>query len=42
MEQAAAAFEAGDIKTAAGIYAAAIKEDAENVEAIAGLAKCYI
>jgi putative thioredoxin len=42
MEQAAAALEANDIKTAAGLYAAAIKEDAENVEAIDGLAKCYI
>lgn len=35
-------LEAGDIQTAAEIFAAVIKEDRENVEALAGLAKCYL
>lgn len=35
-------LEAGDVKSAAEIFAAVIKEDRENVDAIAGLAKCYL
>jgi putative thioredoxin len=35
-------LEAGDIQTAAEIYAAVLKEDRENLEALAGLAKCYL
>lgn len=42
LEQAAAAFEAGDVNGAASLYAASLQEDSENVEAIAGLARCYI
>ncbi|MEQ9505602.1 MAG: thioredoxin [Hyphomonas sp.] len=40
--QAEAASQAGDIALAAEIYAAVIQEDAENVTAIAGLARCYL
>jgi len=42
LESAKAAFEEGDIKGAAEIYAALLEEDKENVEALAGLAQCYI
>jgi putative thioredoxin len=35
-------LEAGDVQSAAEIFAAVIKEDRENVDAIAGLAKCYL
>ncbi|MBS0241739.1 MAG: thioredoxin [Proteobacteria bacterium] len=35
-------LEAGDVQTAAEIYAAVVKEDRENIDAIAGLAKCYL
>ena len=35
-------FEAGDIQSAAEIYAAILKEDRENLAALAGLAKCYL
>ena len=35
-------FDAGDIKTAAEIYAAVLQEDRENLPALAGLAKCYL
>lgn len=35
-------FEAGDVETAAEIYAAILQEDRENVAALAGLAKCYL
>ena len=42
LEQAEAASQAGDIGTAAQIYASVINEDAENVTAIAGLARCYL
>jgi putative thioredoxin len=34
--------EAGDVQSAAEIYAAILKEDRENVAALAGLAKCYL
>jgi putative thioredoxin len=42
LESAKAAFDEGDIKGAAEIYAALLEEDKENVEALAGLAQCYI
>lgn len=35
-------LEAGDVQSAAEIFAAVIKEDRENVDAIAGLARCYL
>lgn len=35
-------LEAGDVQSAADIFAAVIKEDRENVDALAGLAKCYL
>ncbi|MDX2155031.1 MAG: thioredoxin [Hyphomicrobiaceae bacterium] len=35
-------IEAGDVQTAAEIYAAVLKEDRENLAALAGLAKCYL
>ena len=35
-------FEAGDVQTAAEIYAAILQEDRENLQALAGLAKCYL
>ena len=35
-------LEAGDVQTAAEIFAAIIQEDAANIGAIAGLAKCYL
>ncbi|MCF6328986.1 MAG: thioredoxin [Henriciella sp.] len=42
MAQAADAVQAGDITTAAQIYGAVIETDPENVNAIAGLARCYL
>ena len=42
MAQAGDAVQAGDITTAAQIYGAVIETDAENVTAIAGLARCYL
>jgi len=42
IEEAKAAFDAGDMGGAAAQYAAIMQGDPENVEAIAGLAKCYI
>jgi putative thioredoxin len=42
LEDAQAAFEAGDISAAAAGFAAALQEDPENVDAVAGLARCYI
>lgn len=35
-------LEAGDVQSAAEIFAAIIKEDRENLDAIAGLARCYL
>ncbi len=35
-------FEAGDVQTAAEIYAAILQEERENIGALAGLAKCYL
>jgi putative thioredoxin len=42
MERAAEALRSGDVNGAAEIYAAALRDDAENVDAIAGLAQCYV
>lgn len=35
-------LEAGDVQSAADIFAAILKEDRENIDALAGLAKCYL
>lgn len=35
-------LDAGDVQAAAEIFAAVIKEDRENVDAVAGLARCYL
>jgi putative thioredoxin len=42
IEEAQAAFDAGDISGAAAQFAAILQSDRENADAIAGLAKCYI
>jgi putative thioredoxin len=42
MAAAAQALEAGDFQGAAEVYAAILQEDRQNVEALAGLAKCYV
>ncbi len=42
LEEAGKVLEAGDIQTAAEIYAAIIQEDSANIGALAGLAKCYL
>ena len=42
METAEAALAAGDANTAAQMFAEILQNDAENAEAAAGLAKCYI
>jgi putative thioredoxin len=42
LEEAKAAFEAGDIGGAAAKFAAVLQADPESVDAVAGLAKCYI
>jgi len=42
LAQAEAASQAGDVATAAQIYAAVIQHDPQNVTAIAGLARCYL
>ena len=39
---AAQALEGGDAQGAAEVYAAILQEDRQNVEALAGLAKCYL
>lgn len=36
------AFEAGDLQTAAEVYAAVLGEDQQNAQALAGLARCYL
>ena len=36
------AFEAGDLQTAAEIYASLLQADGQNPDALAGLAKCYL
>jgi len=42
LEQAQAAFAAGDVGGAAAELAAILQADPENVDAVGGLAKCYI
>ena len=42
MAAAAQALDSGDAQGAAEIYAAVLQEDRQNVEALAGLAKCYV
>ena len=42
LDEAKAAFEAGDIGGAAAGFAAVLQADPESVDAIAGLVKCYI
>jgi putative thioredoxin len=42
LEDAQAAFAAGDIGGAAAQFAAILQHDPDNVDAISGLAKCYI
>lgn len=42
LAQAESASQSGDIGTAAQIYASVIREEPENVTAIAGLARCYL
>ncbi len=42
LAQAEAASQAGDVTTAAQIYAAVVQHDPQNVTAIAGLARCYL
>jgi putative thioredoxin len=39
---AAEAFEAGDLQAAAEAYSAVLQEDQSNVDALAGLARCYL
>lgn len=41
LAEADAAIGAGDFSTAATIYAEVLREDAQNIKAIAGLARCY-
>ena len=42
IEEAQAAFDAGDVGGAAALFAAILQSDPENADAIGGLAKCYI
>ncbi len=42
LEAAQAALDAGDVNAAAAGFASALKQDSGNIEAIAGLARCYI
>jgi putative thioredoxin len=42
IEAADKALEAGDLQSAAEVYAGVLQEDAQNVAALAGLAKCYL
>ncbi len=42
LDEAKAAFDAGDIGGAAAQFAAILQGDPDNVEAVAGLARCYI
>ncbi len=42
LDEAKAAFDAGDIGGAAAQFAAVLQGDPDNVEAVAGLARCYI
>ena len=42
VEAATAALEAGDVNTAAQIFGQVLQDEPENMEALAGLAKCYV
>jgi putative thioredoxin len=42
LDEAKAAFDAGDLSGAASRYAAILQADPDNVDAVAGLARCYI
>ncbi|WP_300377352.1 thioredoxin [Henriciella sp.] len=42
VERAGDLFKAGDIAQAAQLYGAVVEADPENIEAIAGLARCYV
>jgi putative thioredoxin len=42
LDDAKAAFDAGDIGGAAAQFAAILQRDPDNIDAVAGLAKCYI
>jgi len=42
LDEAQAALERGDISAAAAGFAAVLQEDPDNVDAVAGLARCYI
>jgi len=42
IESADSALEAGDLQGAAKLYAAVLQEEAQNVPALAGLARCYL
>lgn len=42
LEDAQAAFDAGDFGAAAAIFAQLLQADPENVDALGGLAKCYV
>ena len=42
LEAAQAALDAGDVNTAASAFAEALQQDGSNIDAIAGLARCYI
>ena len=42
LEEAQAALDAGDVNAAATGFAGALQRDAGNIDAIAGLARCYI
>jgi putative thioredoxin len=42
VEEAEAALAAGDLNTAAQLFGEVLQQDRENVQSLAGLAKCYI
>jgi putative thioredoxin len=42
IEEGEKAFEEGDLQTAAEIFASVLQEEADNVKALAGLARCYL
>ncbi|WP_072396028.1 thioredoxin [Hyphomicrobium sp. CS1GBMeth3] len=42
LEAAEAALDQGDLQTAAEAFAAVLQEDQQNVQALAGLARCYL
>jgi putative thioredoxin len=42
LDAAEAALDAGDLQSAAEAFAAVLQEDQQNVQAIAGLARCYL